>query len=88
MSYRPGHQVFGAQHVGATSFSVYNALAADQLTHVLANAGAKVVFCEEQYGSDGAGVALVWTRVGLVHAGRDADSGEKRDGCSGPDCGV
>jgi len=42
VSYRPGHQVFGAQHVGATSFSVYNALAADQLTHVLANAGAIV----------------------------------------------
>ena len=39
----------GAQHVGATSFSVYNALAAKQLTHVLANAGTKVVFCEEQY---------------------------------------
>ena len=39
----------GAQHVGATSFSVYNALAADQLTDVLVNAGAKVVFCEEQY---------------------------------------
>jgi long-subunit acyl-CoA synthetase (AMP-forming) len=39
----------GAQHVGATSFSVYNGLAAKQLTHVLANAGTKVVFCEEQY---------------------------------------
>ena len=39
----------GAQHVGATSFSVYNALAAKQLTHVLANAGTKVVFCEQQY---------------------------------------
>ena len=39
----------GAQHVGATSFSVYNALAVKQLTHVFANAGIKLVFCEEQY---------------------------------------
>ncbi len=39
----------GAQHLGATSFSVYNTLAAEQLTHVLTNAGAKVVMCEEQY---------------------------------------
>ncbi len=39
----------GAQHVGATSFSVYNALGAKQLAHVFANAGTKLVFCEEQY---------------------------------------
>ncbi|MFS8102145.1 fatty acid--CoA ligase FadD11 [Lentzea alba] len=39
----------GAQHLGATSFSVYNTLSAEQLAHVLANAGAKVVLCEEQY---------------------------------------
>ncbi|RSM64567.1 long-chain fatty acid--CoA ligase [Actinoplanes sp. ATCC 53533] len=39
----------GAQHLGATSFSVYNTLAAEQLAHVLANAGAKVVMCEQQY---------------------------------------
>ena len=39
----------GAQHVGATSFSVYNALPAKQLAHVLANAGTKLVFCEQQY---------------------------------------
>ncbi|HEU5391304.1 MAG TPA: AMP-binding protein [Streptosporangiaceae bacterium] len=39
----------GAQHVGATSFSVYNTLAAEQVAHVLTNAGAKVVMCEEQY---------------------------------------
>ena len=39
----------GAQHVGATSFSVYTTLTAKQLAHVLANAGTKVVFCEEQY---------------------------------------
>ncbi|MFD4459271.1 fatty acid--CoA ligase FadD11 [Nocardia sp. NPDC058480] len=39
----------GAQHVGATSFSVYNTLAADQLAHVLGNAGARVVICEAQY---------------------------------------
>ncbi|WP_432838435.1 fatty acid--CoA ligase FadD11 [Dactylosporangium sp. CA-092794] len=39
----------GAQHVGATSFSVYNTLAAEQLAQVLGNAGAKVVMCEAQY---------------------------------------
>ncbi|MFY1671325.1 fatty acid--CoA ligase FadD11 [Plantactinospora sp. WMMB334] len=39
----------GAQHLGATSFSVYNTLSAEQLAHVLANAGATVVVCEERY---------------------------------------
>ena len=39
----------GAQHVGATSFSVYNTLAAEQLVYVFDNAGTKVVMCEEQY---------------------------------------
>jgi long-subunit acyl-CoA synthetase (AMP-forming) len=39
----------GAQHLGATSFSVYNTLAAEEVAHVLTNAGAKVVLCEEQY---------------------------------------
>jgi long-chain acyl-CoA synthetase len=39
----------GAQHLGATSFSVYNTLAADQLTYVFQNAGTKVVMCEAQY---------------------------------------
>jgi long-chain acyl-CoA synthetase len=39
----------GAQHLGATSFSVYNTLAEEQLAHALANATAKVVVCEEQY---------------------------------------
>ncbi|GLY42729.1 fatty-acid--CoA ligase [Amycolatopsis sp. NBRC 101858] len=39
----------GAQHLGATSFSVYNTLPADQLAHVLSNARAKVVLCEAQY---------------------------------------
>jgi long-subunit acyl-CoA synthetase (AMP-forming) len=39
----------GAQHVGATSFSVYNTLAAQQLAYVFANAGVKVVMCEQQY---------------------------------------
>lgn len=38
-----------AQHLGATSFSVYNTLPADQLNHVLGNAGARVVICEPQY---------------------------------------
>ncbi|WP_336083821.1 fatty acid--CoA ligase FadD11 [Nocardia sp. SSK8] len=39
----------GAQHVGATSFSVYNTLSPEQLAHVLGNAGARVVICEAQY---------------------------------------
>ena len=39
----------GAQHVGATSFSVYNTLPATDLAHVFDNAGTKVVFCEAQY---------------------------------------
>jgi long-subunit acyl-CoA synthetase (AMP-forming) len=39
----------GAQHLGATSFSVYNTLPAEQLVYVFDNAGTKVVFCEQQY---------------------------------------
>ncbi|WP_040700242.1 fatty acid--CoA ligase FadD11 [Nocardia vinacea] len=39
----------GAQHLGATSFSVYNTLSTEQLAHVLNNAGARVVLCEPQY---------------------------------------
>src|ERR1700737_3685400 len=41
----------GAQHVGATSFSVYNTLPAEQLAYVLENAGTKAAICEEQYGA-------------------------------------
>jgi long-chain acyl-CoA synthetase len=39
----------GAQHIGATSFSVYNTLAAEQLTHLFDNAGTKVLICEAGY---------------------------------------
>ncbi|BBX73735.1 long-chain fatty acid--CoA ligase [Mycobacterium shinjukuense] len=39
----------GAQHLGATSFSVYNTLPAEQLTYVFENAGTKLVICEQQY---------------------------------------
>jgi long-subunit acyl-CoA synthetase (AMP-forming) len=39
----------GAQHLGATSFSVYNTLPAEQLTYVFGNAGTTVVICEQQY---------------------------------------
>ncbi|MFJ1460307.1 fatty acid--CoA ligase FadD11 [Nocardia sp. N2S4-5] len=39
----------GAQHLGATSFSVYNTLPAEQIAHVLTNSGARVVMCEPQY---------------------------------------
>jgi long-chain acyl-CoA synthetase len=39
----------GAQHVGATSFSVYNTLPAEQLTYLFDNADTKLVICEQQY---------------------------------------
>ncbi|MFJ9370418.1 fatty acid--CoA ligase FadD11 [Nocardia sp. NPDC101769] len=39
----------GAQHTGATSFSVYNTLSAEQLHYVFGNAGNRVVLCEAQY---------------------------------------
>ena len=38
-----------AQHLGATSFSVYNTLPSEQLAYVLANSGAQVAVCEAQY---------------------------------------
>ncbi|MGX1806057.1 fatty acid--CoA ligase FadD11 [Nocardia sp. NPDC055321] len=39
----------GAQHLGATSFSLYNTLASEQIEFVLGNAGARVVICEPAY---------------------------------------
>jgi long-subunit acyl-CoA synthetase (AMP-forming) len=39
----------GAQHVGATSFSVYNTLPAEELSYLFGNAGTKVLMCEECY---------------------------------------
>jgi long-chain acyl-CoA synthetase len=38
-----------AMHVGATSFSIYNTLATDQIVHVLSNSGARIVVCEQQF---------------------------------------
>lgn len=38
-----------AQHLGATSFSIYNTLAPQQIAHVLSNSGAKVICCEAQF---------------------------------------
>lgn len=38
-----------ALHVGATPFSVYNTLAAEQLNYVLTNAGNRVMICEKQF---------------------------------------
>lgn len=39
----------GAQHTGATSFSVYNTLSAEQLHYVFTNAGNRIVICEAHY---------------------------------------
>jgi long-chain acyl-CoA synthetase len=36
-------------HLGAIPFSVYNTFAAEQIAQVLANAGSRVVLCEEQF---------------------------------------
>jgi long-chain acyl-CoA synthetase len=49
-----------AQHVGATSFSVYNTLSSEQLEYVLRNAGTTVVVAEAQYAGKirGSGVPI------------------------------
>lgn len=36
----------GAQHLGATSFSVYNTATPEQIAHSLGNAGVRIVLCE------------------------------------------
>jgi len=38
-----------AMHLGATPFSIYNTFPAEVIHHLLANAGARVVVCEEQF---------------------------------------
>jgi len=49
-----------AQHLGATSFSVYNTLSSEQLQYVFSNAGTKVVVAEKQYAATirGSGVPI------------------------------
>ena len=39
----------GAQHLGATSFSIYNTSAPEAIQYILANSGARVLVCEAQY---------------------------------------
>ncbi|MFD8248251.1 fatty acid--CoA ligase FadD11 [Nocardia sp. NPDC059691] len=39
----------GAQHLGATSFSVYNTASPEQIAYVLDNAGVRVLICEPGY---------------------------------------
>ncbi|CAM2919369.1 AMP-dependent synthetase/ligase [Prescottella defluvii] len=39
----------GALHAGATPFSVYNTLAAEQLNYVLTNAANRIMFCEKKF---------------------------------------
>jgi long-chain acyl-CoA synthetase len=38
-----------AFHLGAVPFSIYNTFAPEQITHVLGNAGSRVVVCEAQF---------------------------------------
>ena len=57
----------GAQHLGATSFSVYNTLPAEQLTYVFDNAGTKVVICEAAVRRSDPGQ---WRRAGAHHLHR------------------
>ncbi len=38
-----------AFHLGTASFSIYNSLTAEQISHVLGNAGNRVMICEEQF---------------------------------------
>ncbi|TCN52171.1 long-subunit acyl-CoA synthetase (AMP-forming) [Rhodococcus sp. SMB37] len=38
-----------AFHLGATPFSIYNSLTAEQISYVLGNAGNRVMICEEQF---------------------------------------
>jgi long-chain acyl-CoA synthetase len=39
----------GAQHLGATPFSIYNTLPSEEISYLFDNAGTKVVICEGQY---------------------------------------
>jgi long-subunit acyl-CoA synthetase (AMP-forming) len=59
----------GALHLGAAPFSVYNTLAAEQLSYVFANAGAKVVVTEAQFvpviKNSGAEVRIVCVEEGV-----------------------
>jgi long-chain acyl-CoA synthetase len=38
-----------AFHLGAVPFSIYNTFAPEQITHVVSNAGSRVVVCEQQF---------------------------------------
>ena len=48
-----------AMHLGATPFSIYNTFPTDTISHLLANAGAKVCVCEQQFSE-----RLLASRVG------------------------
>ncbi|SEA61508.1 MULTISPECIES: long-chain fatty acid--CoA ligase [unclassified Mycobacterium] len=67
MTNRPEFHIVdvAAMHLGATVFSIYNTLTADQIRHLYTNAGNRVVICEAQYvdvvraAADGTGVEHV-----------------------------
>ncbi|MDI9914897.1 fatty acid--CoA ligase FadD11 [Rhodococcus sp. IEGM 1379] len=53
----------GAQHVGATAFSIYNTSSPEAISYILTNSGARVLVCEAKYlekvGQSGAPVETI-----------------------------
>src|ERR1700739_3237400 len=73
----------GAQHLGATPFSLYNSLPGEQLAHQLGKAGAVVLICEEQYVEKIRGAGAAVERIVCIDgapAGRGALSEMLADG--------
>jgi long-subunit acyl-CoA synthetase (AMP-forming) len=66
-----------AQHLGATSFSVYNTLPAEQLTYLFDNAGTKVVICEQQYVDRIRASGAVLEHIVCIDGSPDGDSAGK-----------
>ena len=62
-----------AMHLGAVPFSIYNTSSAEQIAHVVANSGAKVVICERQYADRMPAVAHLILVEELAAAEADPD---------------